>query len=133
MKQVRLLGSYITVIALTVLVFGVSSCKKPGDTVAKVLVVKASDGVTPVVGATVMLSATTDPAYPNEPREGVDKETTTNSSGNATFNYNEYFKRGQAGLFVLDVTVEKDGVISEGIIKIVEEETSEATVEINVP
>lgn len=130
----HLLKNTVTAMLLTLLVVGASSsCKKPGDTIAKVIVVKASDGVTRVPNAKVSLSATTDPAYPNDAREGLDKEATANSSGEANFNYNEYFKRGQAGLFVLDVLIEADGYTAEGVIKIVEEETSEATIEINVP
>lgn len=132
--KIHLLKNMVTAVVLSLLVVGISSsCKKPGDTIGKVIVVKASDGVTRVTNAKVTLSATTDPAYPNDPIEGIEKEGTTNSSGEVSFNYNEYFKRGQAGLFVLDVLIESDGVVAEGVIKIVEEETSEATIEINVP
>lgn len=133
MKKLFNRGNSLMMLALVVGVLSFSACGKTGDTIAKVVVVKTSDGVSPVVGATVTLSATTDPANPNEPREGIEKETTTNSAGEANFNYNDLFKRGQAGLFVLDVSVEKDGVTAEGVIKVVEQETSETTVEINIP
>lgn len=129
----RLLKNMVTVMVLSLLVLGVSSCKKPGDTIAKIIVVKTSDGVTRVANAKVTLSATTDPSYPNEPRDGVEKEGTTNSNGEVTFNYNDFFERGQAGLFVLDVYVEAEGATAEGVVKVVEEDTSESTVEINVP
>ena len=130
----HLLKNMVTAMALSLLVVGFStSCKKPGDTIAKIIVVKSSDGVTRVPNAKVTLSATTDPAYPNEARDGLEKEATAHSNGEASFNYNDYFARGQAGLFVLDVFIEADGVTAEGVIKVVEEETSEATVEINVP
>lgn len=130
----HLLKNMITAVVLSLLVVGVSSsCEKPADTIGKVIVVKASDGISRVSNAKVTLSATTDPSYPNEPLEGLEKESTTNSSGEASFNYNEFFKRGQAGLFVLDVLIESDGYTAEGVIKIVEEETTEATIEINLP
>jgi len=66
-------------------------------------------------------------------REGIEKEGTTNGAGEAVFNYTDLFKRGQAGLFVLDVEVTKDLYVADGIIKVVEEESSEAIVEIEIP
>jgi len=114
-----------------VVLFAVSSCNKQQDTIAVIRVVELSDGTTPVVGATVRL--VTDYTGTEFEREGIEQEGTTNSIGEVFFNYNDLFKSGQAGLFVLDVEVEKDLYTASGIIKVVEEETSEAVIELEVP
>jgi len=121
----------ITLLFVAATLVATTACNKNKDTLAKVKVVKQSDGVTPVVGATVRLY--TDLSGTEFEREGIEKEATTNGSGEAVFNYNDLFKRGQAGLFVLDVEVTQGANTADGIIKVVEEETSEATVEIDVP
>lgn len=113
-----------------ILIVGLSACGKQGDTIATVKVVKLVDG-SPVHNAKVTID-------PNneflEHKPAIEKEATTNSSGEASFNYNDLYKRGTAGLFVLEVLVEAtiDGVPTavEGYIQVEEETTSEATIEI---
>ena len=121
----------IPVLLIAILAVGFGSCKKEKDTIAVVRVVKQSDGVTPVVGAQVTLL--TDYNGTEFEREGIEQEATTNGSGEALFNYNELFKNGQAGMFVLDVQVEKGLYSASGIIKVVEEESSEAIIEMDIP
>lgn len=130
MKSLLRTGS-LAFAALSMVIL-MSSCGEKGDTIARVKVVKASDGTTPVVGATVRLFAD-DQGDPELIRDGIEKEGTTNGQGEALFNYNDLFKNGQAGLFVLQAEITKDIYMSEGIVKVEEHETSEATIEINVP
>jgi hypothetical protein len=52
----------------------------------------------------------------------------TNSEGKATFNYNDVYQLGQAGVAILNIKATYDSLVGEGIIKIVEETTSEETV-----
>lgn len=105
-----------------VLAFVATSCYKKKDTIAKVTVTDASGSV--VGGADVRLYYEGN----NAPRENLDQTVSTDGSGVATFNYNEFYKAGQAGFAILDIDV--NGITKVGIIRIEEETTSEATVTI---
>ncbi len=99
-----------------------ASCSKQEDTLAKIHVRDQNNELVP--GASVRLHGEGKPP-------GVvivDKTVTTNSSGEALFSFNDVYKRGQAGVAVLKIEVSKGGSTGEGIIKIVEETTSEETV-----
>ena len=122
---------FFSVLFIAAALITMGSCNKQKDTIAIVRVVEQADGTTPVVGATVRL--VTDFTGTEFEREGIEKEGTTNGAGEAFFNYNDLFKRGQAGMFVLTVEVEKGFSTADGIIKVVEEESSEAIIEIDVP
>jgi hypothetical protein len=100
-----------------------SSCYKKKDTIAVVTVVDGSEN--PVAGAEVTLTWVNDTLPPEVQRENLEQTATTDGSGKASFNYNELYKSGQAGVFVLDVIVNGENV---GIIKVEEETTSEETV-----
>jgi hypothetical protein len=52
----------------------------------------------------------------------------TNVEGMATFNYNDIYQLGQAGVAVLDIKAQKLNKIGQGIIKIEAETTNEETV-----
>ena len=97
-------------------------CRKKGDTIAKIHVRDSSNQ--PVVGAQVVLYG--------ESTIGKNPElfdtTTSNSSGVATFNFDETYQLGQAGVAVLNIDVQKDAMTGQGIIKVEEEVTSEETV-----
>lgn len=102
-----------------------SSCGKVKESIAKVTVIDGTTG-DPVVGSIVYLRAvstngTTD--YRFDPLEAQ-----TDAKGVATFNLSEYYEAGQAGLMVL--TIDVDNQTDVGIIKIVEQETTEKTVEL---
>ena len=129
MKSLKHVARLSLVALITLVVF--SACKKERDTIAKVKVIEETDGVTPVVGATVML--TSNNIDPDSIRTGLEMESTTNGAGEVSFNYSDLFREGQAGLFVLDINVEMNGEQASGIIKVVENETSEATVFIDIP
>ena len=58
-------------------------------------------------------------------------EGNTSSDGKVTFDYSEFYKRGQAGFAVLDILAQKDSMSGEGIIRIEEEQTNEETVVIS--
>jgi hypothetical protein len=100
------------------------SCRKKGDTIALITVRDTANMLVP--GARVILfgTSTTDPI-----QTVVRKDTaTTNSDGVATFNFNDVYQLGQAGVAVLDIEAEKDDLTGEGIIKIEQEEVSDAEV-----
>lgn len=103
-----------------------AGCRKKKDTIAKIYVRDVANE--PVSGATVRLSGEdTDPSNGNQ-TVALDKTATTNTSGEATFNFNDVYQLGQAGVAVLDIDAQKDGLSGSGIIKIEQEKTSEETV-----
>jgi hypothetical protein len=97
-----------------------SSCYKKKDTIATVTVLDATTQA-PVANAEVRLY------WDLQNRENLEQLGNTDGAGKISFNYNEFYKSGQAGFAVLDVYV--NGEI-KGIIKIEEETTTEVTVEI---
>jgi hypothetical protein len=105
-------------------VFSSSGCRKKKDTIAKVYVRDASDDV--VIGAQVVLKGEST-VTPSPPVVLFDT-TTTNGSGEAIFNFNDVYQLGQAGVAVLNIEAQKDGLTGQGIIKVEQETTSEETV-----
>jgi hypothetical protein len=113
-------GIALTAIALTPLM----GCRKKGDTIAKITVRDSLDKL--IVGALVRLDGQ---STLDTPKAIIRHDSAyTNTSGVATFNYNQVYQLGQAGVAVLNITAEKDGMKGTGIIKIVEETTSSETV-----
>ncbi|MFT7343921.1 MAG: hypothetical protein ACI9XP_000498 [Lentimonas sp.] len=103
----------------------VTGCKKPEDTIAKINVRNATNGI--VSGAQVILEATaTDPSQ--QGNVAVGDTTTSNAAGEAIFNLNKYYDQGQAGVIVFDVKCMKGSLSGDGIIKIEEEQTTTQTV-----
>lgn len=117
------------VIYFSAVVFAVgftsSACNKKKDTIAKVFVY--DENKNPVSNAEVVLYAS--PSESSFGKTLIENDTTTtNLSGEAIFNYNDIYELGQAGVAVLNINASKDGLTGEGVIQIIEEETSEATV-----
>ena len=116
------LKNTILFFSLILLMTSVTSCYKEKKTTAVITVLDVSNA--PVAGATVKLyyKYATDSLGT---AQRLDKESTTDASGKANFDYTEEFKSGQAGLAVLDIEVNGDIL---GIIKIEEEKQNEETV-----
>ncbi|NOQ70958.1 MAG: hypothetical protein GQ574_03090 [Crocinitomix sp.] len=101
------------------------SCRKEGETVAKITVVDTGGVVFP--GAMVRL-------YPSPTIEEhgaivIDDTAWTEIDGIAAFDFSDHFNLGQAGVAVLDIEVRSgDTLYGEGIIKIEQEQTSEEKV-----
>jgi hypothetical protein len=106
-------------------VFSSTGCRKKGKTIALISVRNSANE--PVAGAMVRLygQSTTNP--PSGPVVRIDTAY-TDSSGIATFDYTDVFQLGQAGLFVLNIEVRKGLLSGAGIVKIVEETTTEERV-----
>lgn len=113
---------FISFLALTTLLN--VSCRKKKDTIAKIYVVDEDNNRVP--GASVTLKGVS--TENNSPAVVPPKTATTNSTGEATFDFNEEYQKGQAGVAVLNIEVTYEGLSGQGIIKIVEEETNEETV-----
>jgi hypothetical protein len=118
----KLFGTLLIVCSL----FAINSCKKDKQTIATITVVN-SDGVV-VPGASVRLYAV--PSETPPPPNAIRFDTTqvTNGTGKVSFDFSEFYKKGQAGFAVLDIAASKGVEAGEGIIKIEEEKTTEETV-----
>jgi hypothetical protein len=103
-----------------------SSCNKEKDTIAIITVVDT--GGHPVDSAYVKLFANL--AYPVGDPSRLMREGLTDAHGVVEFDYTDQYKQGQAGFAVLDIVSFKDSAVGEGIIKILEEETNEETIEL---
>ncbi len=110
--------------ALAVMAVLLPSCTKEKPTVARITVKKADGTLVPA--AYVKLFA--NPQYPLGDPNRLTKESETDASGLVEFDYSEFYEQGQSGFAVLDILCTYDTLVGEGIIKIVEEETSEETV-----
>ena len=112
--------------SLFALLIGVTflSCRKKEDTIAVIRVFDSNNQA--VVGATVIVygqSTTNQPSSVN-----LYDTTTTNSVGEAIFNFNEVYQLGQAGVAVLNIDVNSGTLNGQGIIKVEHETTTTETV-----
>lgn len=112
----------MSVLVVFGIVFSSTGCRRKKDTIAKVYVRDASNN--PVASVRVTLfGETTTGQVPD-----LTKTSTTNSTGEAIFLFNDVYQLGQAGVAVLNIEAELNGEVGEGIIKIEQETTSEETV-----
>ncbi len=117
LRSVRLLTLVVTAALF-------SACNKEKDTIA-IITVEDENGFA-LPNAYVKLYA--NPTYPTGDPTRLMQEKMTDSQGKATFDYTDFYKQGQAGFAVLDITSFRDSMVGQGIIKILEEETNEETV-----
>jgi hypothetical protein len=110
--------------SLLVFAFTFTSCRKKGDTIANIYV--KDEANTSVSGAMVILYGTNTGGTPQQ--VAVFDTAYTNSTGLASFNYNDIYQLGQAGVAVLDIKAQKLNKIGQGIIKIEAETINEETV-----
>jgi hypothetical protein len=108
-------------------VVSVSGCRKKKDTLAHIYV--KSNTNQSVDNAMVVLYGTNTAGTPQQ--VAVFDTSYTNVEGLATFNFNEIYQLGQAGVAVLDIKAQKLNQVGIGIIKIEAEKLNEETVLIN--
>lgn len=112
------------VLAILGVGFSSTGCRKKKDTIAIIYVRDAANQL--VTGAQVVLYGQSTTSQPSN--VVLYDTTTTNTSGEARFNFNDVYQLGQAGVAVLNIEASSDGLSGEGIIKIEQETTSEETV-----
>ncbi|MEY4351436.1 MAG: hypothetical protein ACO29Z_00085 [Crocinitomicaceae bacterium] len=118
MKKFILLSfAAITLVSLT-------SCRKKLDTIAHIYVKDETNAS--VSNAMVVLYGTNTQSTPQQ--VAVYDTAYTNANGLASFNYNELYQLGQAGVAVLDIKAQKGNKVGQGIIKIEPETINEETV-----
>ena len=102
-------------------------CTKKLDTLAVVVVKNAANEF--VSGATVTLKAEGTTTEPNSINTEIyPMSGTSNAQGEATFNFNEVYQAGQAGVAVLTIEVVAGATTGQGVIKVEQEETTEEVV-----
>jgi hypothetical protein len=114
---------------MAVLAPAISSCKKEKPTIA-IITVNDQTGA-PAYNAHVKLFA--NPPLPTGDQTRLNKEGYTDGSGRVSFDYSEFYEKGQSGFAVLDILATKDGITGRGIIKITEEVTNEEIVVLGQP
>ena len=117
---------YLSLVAL-VFIVSVSGCRKKKDTLAHIYVKNSSNQS--VENAMVVLYGTNTSGNPQP--VAVFDTSYTNVEGLATFNFNEIYQLGHAGVAVLDIKAQKLNQVGIGIIKIEAEKLNEETVVIN--
>lgn len=100
------------------------ACRKKEDTIAIIHVRNSANEAVSMARVVLYGQSTTGQAS----SVTIYDTTFTDASGDATFNYNEVYQLGQAGVAVLNIQASKDGAIGQGIIKVEQETTSEETV-----
>lgn len=126
MKSLEYKGYLAILVICSMALF--TSCRKEKTTLAKIKVVNELNEVQD--NAMVRLWPNPDPVLN---QIVVDDTSFTDSKGLSYFNYSDEFNLGTAGFRVLEIEVETEDGLSRGsgIIKIVEEETTEVTVVVN--
>lgn len=115
---------YLFFVAIAAGAVLLNACVKKESTIAKIEVRDENNDV--VEQAMVVLYGT---STCNCPSQVVVFDTAyTNAAGVATFNYDEIYQLGQAGVAVLDIEASKGNRFGQGIIKIEAEKTNEESV-----
>ena len=102
--------------------FAFCSCHKEKPTIA-IITVRYSTN-TPVINANVHLYGVPNNAVAEAPLL-IDLYAQTDANGTALFDLSEYYKQGQTGFAVLNVSAQKENGFVEQYININEEETNE--------
>ena len=121
---IKLFGAAVLVCSM----FAINSCKKDKETIATILVVDEDGQAVPGAAVRLYSVPSENPPPPNALR--FDTTQVTNGTGKVTFDFSDFYKKGQAGFAVLDIAASKGSLEGEGIIKIQEEETTEESITI---
>ena len=101
-----------------------AACNKEKPTTA-IITIQDESGA-PIPEAYVKLYA--NPTLPEGDPSRLTQEKMTDAAGQASFDYTDFYKQGQARFAVMDIVSFKDTMVGQGIIKILEEETNNETV-----
>jgi hypothetical protein len=121
--KILIKSSVLSLICLTTIL----GCSKKVDTLAVIVVKNVANNF--VSGATVTLKAEGTTTEPNSINTEIyPMSGTSNAQGEATFNFNEVYQAGQAGVAVLTIEVVAGSTTGQGVIKVEQEETTEEVV-----
>lgn len=128
MKMTNTYNKLFSLTLVVLLAAAVSSCRKDKKTIATIKVVSTAGAAVP--GASVQLYSSCSECPPPAGGYRFDTTLVTNGTGVASFDFSDFYKKGQAGFAVLDVSVTKGLLTGDGIIKIEEETTTEEVITI---
>ena len=115
----------VVLIVLIFLTISFQSCRKKGETIAKIKIINTDGEIVP--NAEVILFG--EPTLSSHNEMIIRDTLYTKADGYAVFNFDKNYNLGQAGIFVLNIKVSNEAsLIGEGIIKVEQEKTSEETV-----
>lgn len=118
---------------LLILIF-ISSCYKVSNTTATITVTDQNGNNVPGALVHVFPSPSQPSDPPSELNEDLDETKTTDNKGQVFFDYTEYYKDGQVGLFVLDIEVNYQGPDSMitvlSVIKVEEQKDNQKLIEL---
>ena len=118
---------------LLILIF-ISSCYKVSNTTATITVTDKNGNNVPGAMVHVFPSPSQPSDPPSELNEDLDETKTTDNKGQVFFDYTEYYKDGQVGLFVLDIEVNYQGPDSMitvlSVIKVEEQKDNQKLIEL---
>ena len=115
---------YIAFALIGLTAFSSQGCKKKKDTIVEVSVKNINNE--PIAGASVNLYPVGTP--PVVSGYLWNKTSTTGSNGVATFDFNDIYQLGQAGVAISNISATKDGSVANGVVKIEAEQVTETTV-----
>lgn len=123
MKETRFLKYSATLMLLLIIGLG---CRKKQDTIAIIHVRDIANA--PVAGAEVEITAESTIGTQGQVDTSIRRVAYSNSSGEATFSFNDVYQLGQAGVGIFNIKAVKDLQDGIGIIKVEQETTTEETV-----
>lgn len=125
MTKLRYLGG----LGVLMLLIFISSCYKVQNTTATIIITDNDGTVLPGVSVHVFPNPTEPSDPPAELDQSLDETKITDNSGRVYFDYTDYYKRGQVGLFVLNIEATSgDTITVPGIIKVTEQTDNYETV-----
>jgi hypothetical protein len=125
MIRLRYLGG----LSLLILLLSITSCYKVKSTHATIIVTDKNGNVLPGTSIRVFPSPTQPPDPPAELNQSLDETKIADGNGRVFFDYSEYYKRGQVGLFVLNIEATSgDTLMVPGIIKVTEQADNYETI-----
>lgn len=125
MRKLRYLGG----LGVLMLLIFISSCYKVQNTTATIKITDKNGKELPGTVVHVFPNPTEPADPPAELDQTLDQTKTTDSQGQVYFDYTEYYKRGQVGLFVMNIEATSgDTIMVPGIIKVTEQEDNYETV-----
>lgn len=125
MTKLRYFGG----LGVMILLLTISSCYKVSNTTATIIITDKNGVKLPGTVVHVFPNPTEPANPPAELDQTLDVTKTTNTNGEIYLDYTEYYKRGQVGLFVLNIEATSgDTLMVPGIIKVVEQEDNYETV-----
>lgn len=115
--------AYITLSIVAIALFFVG-CNKKLDTIAKIYIYNNSNELVPECRVVLWGQS----SQSNQGNVVLYDTAYTNAAGEAIFYYNDLYQKGMAGVAILKIEARKGNYRGEGIVKVVEEQTNEATV-----